>query len=104
MSRTIALPLPDSEFRRAAESFKSTLPKDDQDDYSCTTLEDLKIAVHEIQESQNSNRKMQDFARLRAFLEAMEQYDKVVNTFLNVSGLLAFIWVSPFRSRDEKRS
>lgn len=84
----------DSKFGRILASFKATLTKDVSEDFRFTTLDDLKQTVAEIQAEQGSAKRLQNLRRLDAFLEAMEQYDKVVQIFLNAADLLAFIWVS----------
>ena len=86
-------PTSDGNFRRVLENFKATLSQDDQDDFELSTLGDLKLEILAIQERQASERKMKNSARLKSFLEAMEQYDEVVKVFLNTSEILAFVWV-----------
>jgi transcriptional/translational regulatory protein YebC/TACO1 len=83
----------DGNFCRVLESFKATLSQDDKDEFKLSTLDDLKLEILAIQEKQASERKMKNSARLKSFLEAMEQYDEVVKVFLNASEILAFIWV-----------
>ena len=35
---------------------------------------------------------MMNLTRIKAFLEAMEQFEQIVNVFLNVNDFVAFIW------------
>ncbi|KAH0537608.1 hypothetical protein FGG08_005600 [Glutinoglossum americanum] len=84
----------DRNFRRVLEDFKATLSQDDKDDFKLSTLDDLKLEILAIQEEQATERKMKNSARLKSFLEAMEQYDEVVKVFLNTSEILAFVWVA----------
>lgn len=81
-------------FRKAVEDFGLHLALDDQDEFRHTTLEDLQRTILEIQEKHASKRRMKNMTRLRSFLEAMEQYGKVIEVFLNTSEFIAFIWVS----------
>lgn len=83
----------DAGFRRVLEQFKATLSQDDKEDFRLSTLDDLKLEILAIQEKQASERKMKNSARLKSFLEAMEQYDEVVKVFLNTADILAFVWV-----------
>jgi hypothetical protein len=46
----------------------------------------------QIQKEQEERREMMDLARIQSFLEAMHQFGKVVEVFLNVADALAFVW------------
>lgn len=89
---TINNPL-EKNFNKILASFKATLTQDESENFRFATLDDLKQTVAEIQAEQGSARRLQNLRRIDAFLEAMEQYDKVVQVFLNAADLLAFIWV-----------
>lgn len=61
---------------------------------ACTSLGDLQKCILDIQKDIiKRQKKVMNMARLRAFLEAMDQYGKVVETFLNSSNVVAFVWV-----------
>ena len=79
-------------FIRASQAFQSELSSEDRDDFAYTTLEDLQQAIQEIQSKQG--RKSQNLARMKPFLEGIQQYGQIVEVFLNVSNLIAFVWVS----------
>ena len=81
-------------FQRALARFKSHLSPEDQDKFSVTRLEDVQEAIAQIQSAQGSKRKMRNLTRLKGFIEAMEQYGQVVEVFLNVHEIIAFVWVS----------
>lgn len=83
-----------SKFGRVLAPFKATLTPDEAEDFGFVTLEVLKQTVADLQVEQGSGGRLQNLRRLDAFLEAMEQYDKVVQIFLNAADLLTFIWVS----------
>jgi hypothetical protein len=59
-----------------------------------TSLGSLNQAIGEIQKRQQSERRMQNMTRLKRFIEAMNEYGKVVETFCNSSQFIPFIWVS----------
>jgi hypothetical protein len=80
-------------FRKALHEFRSDLPQDDRDEFKCTTLEDLQRSILDIQAKHVSGRKSKNMTRLKPFLEAMEQYGKVIEVFLNTSEFIAFVWV-----------
>ncbi|KAI9779019.1 MAG: hypothetical protein M1816_003779 [Peltula sp. TS41687] len=81
-----------SSFSRALMNFTNTLSEERKDDFRFSTLADLHSTIHEIQRKQASVKKMRNMARLSSFLEAMEQYGKVIEVFLNTSEFVAFIW------------
>ena len=83
----------DSGFQRALARFRSHLSLAEQEDFSITSLADVQETIAHIQEIQGSERKMRNLTRIKAFLEAMEQYGKILEVFLNVSDFLAFVWV-----------
>lgn len=83
-----------SQFDRVLSKFKKDIPQDDVHDFSFVTAEDLKQAIHQLQEEQRSEKRMQNLRRLSAFVEAMDQFDKVIQIFLNASDYLGFVWVS----------
>ena len=62
-------------------------------DFQFSSLDDLLHTIQSIQQEQVKNRKLQCLVKVKPFLETMEQYGKVINLFLNVNNLLAFVWV-----------
>ena len=83
----------DSAFKRALARFKDHLSPTEQDEFGVTSLKDVQETIARIQQTQGSERKMRNLTRIKAFLEAMEQYGKVVEVFVNVSDIIAFVWV-----------
>ena len=83
-------------FRKALDDFQFSLAQNDRDLFKYTTLADLQRSILEIQSKHASERKMKNMARLNSFLEAMEQYGKVIEVFLNASEFVAFVWVSVY--------
>ncbi|KAL1647099.1 hypothetical protein SLS58_002870 [Diplodia intermedia] len=90
---TAPLPLT-PRFQRRLQEFKQDLSPDQEENFKFTTLDDLKRLVHSIQEEQLKSRRLTNLRRLAPFLEAMEQFDKVVQIFLNAADLLACIWAT----------
>jgi hypothetical protein len=76
------------------EKFKAGLTDDERTEFQFTTLDDLRIELKKIQNKHTSERKQMWMNRLSRFLEAMGEYDKVIQVFVNPSQYLAFIWVS----------
>ena len=81
-------------FLDAIRRFKGSLKDGEKDEFDYATLGDLEDAIAEIEEKHASAKKMRNMARLRYFLEAMGEYSKVIEVFLNCSNLVAYIWVS----------
>jgi hypothetical protein len=81
------------QFGPVVQSFKETLSEEQRSNFEFSTLEDFQTTVVTIQNRQGSEKKMRNLARLRCFLEAMEQYGKVIEVFVNTSEIVGFIWV-----------
>ncbi|KAK5050383.1 hypothetical protein LTR84_003664 [Exophiala bonariae] len=63
-------------------------------DLEMTTLEDLQKALATMQIKQQNTKKLMYLKRLQPFLDALEQYSKVINIFVNTSNFVAFVWVT----------
>ena len=83
----------DGGFQRALARFKSHLSPAERERFGITSLEDVQKTILQIQNTQGSQSQMRNLTRIKAFVEAMEQYGKVVEVFLNTSSILAFVWV-----------
>ncbi|KAF8454287.1 hypothetical protein BDZ91DRAFT_842142, partial [Kalaharituber pfeilii] len=83
-------------FQEALSSFldKSKLKPAQVQDFKNTTLESLKSCIKDIQIEQAKGRNMRNINRIWPFIDAMEQYGKIIEVFLNMSGFVAFIWVA----------
>ncbi len=81
-------------FRAALTRFELTLNPDELAGMKISSLTDVYDAIREIQQKQVSDKKLQNLNRIKAFLEGMKQYEQLVKVFLNVSPIVAYIWVS----------
>jgi len=81
-------------FHKVLEQFKASISDNDREEFQFVTLDDLQAVIASIQEKQASEKKMRNLARLEKFLEAMDEYGKVIEIFLNNSQFIAFVWVS----------
>ena len=79
-------------FERELRSFKAHLTPVEQNSFTSTTLEDVRLTVASIQQTHISARTNRNVARLREFLEAIESYSKVLDVFVNTSEFVAFVW------------
>lgn len=85
---------PDPVFQKALENFKKDLTVRQRREFAISTLQDVKDEVNKIQIQHGSAKKLRGMSRMSKFLETMQQLEQVVSVFLNVSEVVAFIWVS----------
>ncbi|KAH6845783.1 hypothetical protein B0I37DRAFT_381087 [Chaetomium sp. MPI-CAGE-AT-0009] len=79
-------------FEQALTKFKAELNPKQQAAFQRTTLPDLLAEIENIQNAQHSTRRLQAINRLKPTLEACNQLGKVVETFVNASEFVAFVW------------
>ena len=79
-------------FQRALSSFQARLTSSERAQFKVATLDDLKVTILAIQAQQRSRKEMMHMGRLGYFLEAMEQFGKVIEVFLNTTNMLAYVW------------
>ncbi|OTA83135.1 hypothetical protein M434DRAFT_183549 [Hypoxylon sp. CO27-5] len=83
----------ESPFRRALERFKNEhLKGTESEKFQLTDLGSLKDSIKRTQDEQASKNKMRNLTKLKSFLEGMEQYEKLIEVFLNATEYLAFVW------------
>ncbi|KAL8950879.1 MAG: hypothetical protein Q9222_003113 [Ikaeria aurantiellina] len=83
---------PSLTFQRAIEKFTKTLTAKQKADFGPCKLEDVYETVEKIQKRRGSERTLRNMARLQSFLEAMDQYRRVVEAFLNCTPFLGYVW------------
>ncbi|KAG5663177.1 hypothetical protein KAF25_001113 [Fusarium avenaceum] len=84
-------PNPDA-FQRALKKFKASLDPNLQAQFSQTSLSDVYSTIRDIQDKQATAGEQRDIRRLQAFIEAMDQFGKVIEIFLNANEILCFVW------------
>jgi hypothetical protein len=77
---------------RAIKKFRARLTGKDLTDFGNTTYEQLCRDIVRIQNEQEGRMEMMNLSRIRSCLEAMDQFGKVIEIFLNVSDAVAFVW------------
>lgn len=82
----------DANFQQALAKFKKRLTKEEEEDFKFTSLEDVVVEVNNIQTRQGQRKEMMNLPRIKRFLEAMAQYEKIIEVFLNASEMLCFVW------------
>lgn len=84
-----------SKFSGVLNSFKMHLSQEDMDHFKVATFDELKAAIKDIQTEQARRKSLQNMARIRKYLNGLEQYAGVIEVFVNSKpDILAFIWVS----------
>lgn len=81
-----------SALQAAVLSFKNKLSPQQLADFKDTTYDVLRDQILSIQRDQENNRKIMNLSRVQSCLEAMRQFGQVIEVFLNVSNVIAFIW------------
>jgi len=84
-------------FEQALANFKAELRPKHRSAFQNTTLPELLAEIDKVQVEQHAKRRLQAVGRLKPTLEALNQLGKVVETFVNTSEVVAFVWV---RSKD----
>ncbi|KAI6380633.1 hypothetical protein MCOR25_001569 [Pyricularia grisea] len=79
-------------FELALNKFRAQLSSEEKNKFSVTKKEDLQVAIINIQNEQRLSKKMVNIRRAQGFIEAMEQFGKVVEVFGNSCEILAFVW------------
>lgn len=82
-----------SAFHTALEQFKDGLDHSEKKTFGLVKLEDLLKEINDLQTQLLRQRRGKNLARLRPFLEAINQLGKVVEVFGNSSEFVAFVWV-----------
>lgn len=60
-----------------------------------TSLAALKRSIAKIERKQATERRLQNMRRLSKFVDIMERHGEVIETLLNTTNLLGFVWVLP---------
>lgn len=89
----MSTPSDSSAFHTALKQFKDGLDHADKESFKLVQLEDLLRDINDLQARLFRQRRGKNLARLRPFLEAIEQLGKVVEVFGNSSEVVAFVWV-----------
>lgn len=83
----------EEDFKQAFSDFQKRLkPGEEAKFKEVKTLNDLEIAINHIQERQRKSKTAQNLTRIKPFLQAMAEYSKIIEVFLNTSSMLCFVW------------
>ena len=81
-------------FEEALSDFKKGLSKKELAQFQYADFKDVEDTIKDIEHDQGAKKRMQNIARIKPFLDAMNQYGKIIEVFLNNSSIIAYIWVS----------
>lgn len=87
-----SLPPSTSIFEDVLADFSLNWTVEEKTQFAATTLSDLEATMERIQRRMISLRKQRGMRKLEGFLEAMKEFDKVIQVFVNSSEILAFVW------------
>lgn len=79
-------------FQTALSNFQARLTDKEKEEFGSITLQDVHKTILSIQNSQENTKTLRNMARLQSFLEAMEQFGKVIEVFPNASNFVAYVW------------
>jgi hypothetical protein len=86
------MPIAQDPFAKALDNWRRRLSDKEQKDYEGTTLNDLKMWIIQTQNRLEATKDNPNMKRLSKFMEAMEQFGRVIEVFANSTVYVAFIW------------
>ncbi|KAL9086588.1 MAG: hypothetical protein Q9165_007031 [Trypethelium subeluteriae] len=81
-----------SAFQLALVDFENDLKPEEKQNFQHTKIEDVKLAIIEIQNDQERTNTMRNLNRIHPFLMAMEEFSRIIEVFLNASPFVCYIW------------
>lgn len=78
---------------RAVEKFRQNLTDEQRQLFTASSLEKVNAEIQSIQDRHGSRKQLRSLSRISKFLEAMTQIEQLAQIFLNVSEVVAFVWV-----------
>ncbi|EPS38655.1 hypothetical protein H072_7601 [Dactylellina haptotyla CBS 200.50] len=79
-------------FDKCLQKFRRGLTEAQKREFSSTDLPQVKKAIQQIQDRIGPNGKLRNLNRIKKFLEGMKQIEQLVQIFLNVHEVVAFVW------------
>ena len=79
-------------FEVALSRFQDQLTEKEREDFRYTEFKDVQKGIINIQKKQESLKKIMDLTRIQGFLEAMNQFGRVLEVVLSDSNFVAFVW------------
>jgi hypothetical protein len=91
-SNTSTNRIPSKAFKAALNKFQARLTGTQISQFRDTDYDQLCRVIDHIQREQEIKKEMRNLNRIQSCLEAMHQFGKTVEVFLNAVDVLAFIW------------
>jgi hypothetical protein len=82
----------DNGFKTALAKFRARLTVEEEAKFQVTSVDDVKMVILAVQVDQRKRRAVRNLTRVKRFLEAMEQFGKIIEVFVNASDFVAFVW------------
>lgn len=79
-------------FHRAITNFRRNLTDEQLSDIQNTKYDDMCNRISQLQQEQETRKELKNLARIQSCLEAMHQFGKTIEVFLNTSDAVAFVW------------
>jgi hypothetical protein len=77
----------------AFEKLKRSISEEDAHKFASTELQDVWLAVREIDSRQRKRRSAQNLRRIEPLLRGIEKYTKVIEVLCNGTPYLPYVWV-----------
>jgi hypothetical protein len=96
MAQNHQKPLPGI-FKQTMTDLKKDLTAEQARDFGFATFEDLQETISSLQTKHILDKANRNLNRIKPFLEAIKQWGKAIEVFVNASDMLAFVWVRTSR-------
>ncbi|KAK0627895.1 hypothetical protein B0T14DRAFT_146177 [Immersiella caudata] len=82
------------QFRRALDDFKkkAELTSEESRYFQLSSFNDVLMTLDQVQKEQSKKKTLAFMNRIDPFLKTMAEYGKVIEVFVNMSEILAFVW------------
>lgn len=77
----------------SCERFRKDLNAEDDKSIKATSLDDVRSTIAQTERELASRQGLRNFDRLSPYVNAIERYGKVIETFCNSSPFVPYIWV-----------
>jgi hypothetical protein len=83
----------DMEFRQVVDAFKTQLTSEELPYFQFNGVGDVLQTLESIQQKHAAQKRLTFMKRVDPFVKTIMAFGKIVEVFLNVSEILAFVWV-----------
>lgn len=79
---------------KAIDGLKQSITNADVVEFQSTTIEELWIAIRDIEQAQRDRKSICNLTRIQPLLEVLDKYSKVIEVCCNGTPYMPWIWVS----------